>query len=173
MGLDMYILEVSKPKAYSGDYLQIPVADFEDKFNDILPYCEKIFLETQFINNKQIEKDYNIPENANKVGAYYGKDEISYTYNTGEKITLSTKDYEKYFYTEPVEYYITTEEEVCYWRKHYDLQKFIYQLIENERDIQVENCGYYNLSIDMIKEINRKFDENIPEKDNLFYHEWY
>lgn len=189
MGLDQYIYRVKKPniqdKVYTSDELRrmdlskISVEDFKNNpvlYEDLRPYVVKRDVECKFYDLKKIVSDYGLPQNSS-IWMYSMKGiEISGTTKNGERVNkaISTEEIEaKYVKTEILPYYIWEEEEVEYWRKHYDLQEWIYNNI-----YEVENTAYCILSTDLIKQLNKRFNEDIPveeptEESALFYWEWY
>lgn len=189
MGLDMWIRRVRKPnledkvytskEIYDMGYSMISVEEIKDEasmFNQLLPYTAVRNVLTDCYDKEKMIADYNLP-----IGSYIGMISsegirISGTNEEGERVSqfINNKDVEeKYTVTKSVPHYIWAEEEEAYWRKHYDLQDWFYDNLEN-----VENCGYYILDAGLIAEMNEKFDEDVSEDsptDNeaLFYHEWY
>ena len=180
MGLDMWVRRVRKPnledKEYTYEelssmgYSMVSVKDIEDEmpmFAQLLPYTIVRNVLTDYYNKEKMIEDYNLPKDS-----YIGM----YSFE-GVKISgqfISTKDIEeKYIITKSVPHYIWLESEEAYWRKHYDLQDWFYNNLEN-----VENCGYYILDADLIAAMNENFHESVSEDDPtddeaLFYHEWY
>lgn len=184
MGLDMYVYRLKKAnladRVYTSEELRelgldaVPVEDAEKYANiyaEVLPYVIKREVVRQVYNLEKIIADYNLPsnsriwmysyegiklcckdDNGNDVDQYVTRDEIS----------------KKYTLTEVIEYYVFKTEEVAYWRKHYDLQDWIYDALGN-----VENTKYCYLPEEIIEEINTEFNEGIPVEPDLFYWEWY
>ena len=75
------------------------------------------------------------------------------------------------------ESYIFKKKELAYWRKYYDLQ----ELIHEEYDGEVVNCGFHELTDGTIDDIvDFLVDNNESLQDILesgfaakMYHEWY
>ena len=190
MGLDHYIYRVRKPQLEERVYESAEIdnmpnmhraflKDAEEEMElieQLLPYTVVRDVESQFINAKKLFEDYNIPENAHM--CYMSSFEITYagTDENGKRVekTVSTREIdEKYTIKKVLPCYIWESEEVQYWRKHYELQDWIYEHIDG-----VQNTGYYILDADLIRELNKEFDEHIPKEDPddesaLFYWEWY
>lgn len=189
MGLDMWVRRVRKPnledKEYtyeelsSMDYSMVSVKDVENEmsmFEQLIPYTIVRNVLTDYYNKEKMIADYNLPKGSS-INMYSNAGiEISGINENGERVSqfISDKDIEeKYTITKSVPHYIWKESEEAYWRKHYKLQDWFYDNLEN-----VENCGYYILDADLIAEMNKKFNENVSEDDPtddeaLFYHEWY
>lgn len=126
--------------------------------------------------SKKMIADYNLPKKSS-IGMYsYEGIQISGIDEDGKRVSqfICTKDIEeKYTTTKSVPHYIWIESEEAYWRKHYSLQDWFYDNLED-----VENCGYYILDANLIAEMNEVFGESVSEDDPtddeaLFYHEWY
>lgn len=194
MGLDMYIYRVRKPqleeRTYTAEELGhmgyssvgVNYVDAEKSlFEQILPYMVIRNVTDDYINKEKIIVDYNLPEDS--YISMMGNDGVKLrgTNDSGESVSqfISMDELDKkYTITKTVPTYIWRTEEEAYWRKHYDLQEWFYNIIEDAHDTHVENCGYYVLDADLIAEMNAKFDEHVPEEDPtddeaLVYHEWY
>jgi hypothetical protein len=158
------------------------MADIEEVEQDkstieqLLPYTIVRNVLTNYYNKAKMIKDYKLPKNSS-IGMYSNTGiQISGFNESGERVSqfISTEDIEeKYTITKSVPHYIWKESEEAYWRKHYELQDWFYENLEN-----VENCGYYILDADLIAKMNEKFHESVVEDDPtdeeaLFYHEWY
>jgi len=204
MGLDMYLFKVHKP-TISFDY---PVtSNFLDEHNiryvskenfdacslykQIKPYTKQINIVFQYIDLMKIAKDHGINEKEITYAyvSMYSINKYEFTYhitNDIKKISLSTKEVkEKYVYESIEESYIWEEKEISYWRKCYDLEKFIYQMFDNK----IENCGYQILNKEELIKIRDFYDPNTPkwqsdqyelfdiddvdENAAYFYYEWY
>ena len=187
MGLDMWIRRVRKPeiedKVYTTDelydmgYAMVEVKDGDSSmFAQLTPYTVTRNVLTSYYNMEKMIADYNLPENSSIGMISYEGIRISGTNGDGERVSqfVSRTDVnEKYTITKSVPYYVWSEDEEAYWRKHYDLQDWFYNNLKD-----VENCGYYILDADLIAEMNAKFNESVSEDDPtdeeaLFYHEWY
>lgn len=186
MGLDMWIRRVRKPnladkvytskEIYDMGYSMVSAEGDDSSIVQLLPYTIVRNVLTDYYNKEKMIADYNLPKNS-YIGMYSSEGiQISGTNNNGERVSqfISDKEIEeKYIITKSVPHYIWSESEEAYWRKHYDLQEWFYEIIEG-----LENCGYYILNADMIAEMNKRFDEDVSEEDPtseeaLFYHEWY
>ena len=189
MGLDMWVRRVRKPnledKEYTYEelsnmgYSMVSAKDIENEmsmFEQLLPYTIVRNVLTDYYNKAKMIEDYNLPEDSSIWHYSYEGIEISGTNEEGARVSqfISNKDVEeKYTVTKSVPHYIWSEDEEAYWRKAYDLQDWFYANLEN-----VENCGYYILDANLIAEMNKTFNEDVPEDDPtddeaLFYHEWY
>lgn len=190
MGLDQFIYRVRKPELEERVYKSTEIdnmpnmhrvflVDAEDEMDlieQLLPYTVVRAVEAQFMDTKKIFEDYGLPENAHvryMSGVsitYEGTDENG---NHVEKTISMWEVDEKYTVKKVLPCYIWESEEVQYWRKHYALQDWIYEHIDG-----VRNTGYYILDAELIRELNKEFDEHIPKEDPddesaLFYWEWY
>lgn len=190
MGLDQYIYRVSKPNlenrmytaeeiALIGNLHRVSVVDFETNtclYEELTPYTIKRDIECKFYDVEKMITDYNLPKNSYIWRYGGGGITIGGRDDNGENVNQEISDNEireKYTKTEVVPHYIWKAEEVQYWRKHYELQDWIYDNID-----EVDNTAYCILSADLIEELNETFKECIPEKDPteesaLFYWEWY
>lgn len=190
MGLDQYIYRVSKPNlenrmytaeeiALIGNLHRVSVVDFETKdclFEELTPYVIKRDVECEFYDVEKMIADYNLPKNSYIWRYSGGGITIGGRDENGKKIDqeiFNNEIREKYTKTEIIPCYIWKAEEVQYWRKHYDLQDWIYDSID-----EVENTAYRILSADLIEDLNETFGEDIPteeptDKSALFYWEWY
>ena len=190
MGLDQHIYRVRKPeledRVYTsfeidsmGNMHRIFLMDIDEEqelIEQLMPYVVVRGVASQFVNKTQLLKDYNLPDNSYM--SYMSSVEITYTGTdeNGNRVekTISMQEVdEKYTTTEVLPCYIWEEEEVQYWRKHYDLQDWIYEHING-----VQNTGYYMLDASMIRALNKEFGEHLPKEDPddesaLFYWEWY
>ena len=189
MGLDMWIRRVRKPnledkeytakELYDMNYSMVGVEDIENDmsgFEQLIPYTVVRNVLTDYYNKEKMIADYNLPKDSS-IGMYSNEGiQISGINKNGERVSqfIGNKDIEdKYTTTKSVPHYIWKESEETYWRKHYSLQNWFYDNLED-----VENCGYYILDADLIAEMNEKFNESVSEDDPtddeaLFYHEWY
>ena len=190
MGLDMYVYRIRKAKLEDREYTTeelsklglgyVSVKDAESDmhlFAQLLPYTIKRNVSAQFYNVKQIIEDYNLPKDSHIGMISYERIVVGGRTDSGEYVSQEVFREEiekKYIETITDIYYVwEREEEVAYWRKHYDLQDWIYDNVEG-----VDNTGYYILNAETIRELNKKFDECLPEEDPtdesaLFYWEWY
>lgn len=186
MGLDMYIFRVRKPvmdegRVYSEDEareladLIIPCDRMRPELHaDLMPYTRTVTVRNSYDDMEKIGRDYGLSDVylsacVGNRAMFNGLDK------TGEKKSV-TLTFEQIVanYTIEVEEpcYAASVTQEYYWRKAYDVQEFFYE------HYPVENLGYYRLSMEFIRELNRKFNLNLPEDDPgedaaLFYHEWY
>lgn len=194
MGLDMYIYRVRKPQLEERTYTAEEISKMglssanvdevkheESLLEQILPYTVVRNVTDSYLDKKKIIADYNLPKDS-YVGMFSWEGiQISGTNDNGERVSQFIPDsviQEKYIIYRTVPTYIWKMEEEAYWRKHYELQEWFYDKIEDAYDVQVENCGYYILDADMIAEMNEQFGEHVSEEDPtddeaLVYHEWY
>lgn len=189
MGLDQYVYKVSKigleKRTYTSAELRELGLNFisadivkenECLYYQLLPYTIKRDISVEFIDTDKIIADYHLPSNSSVGMMSYDKITLSGKNENGEYIRQDiTRDEieNKYTITKINPYYIWKEKQVAYWRKHYDLQDWIYDELGD-----VDNTGYYMLNADVIKSLNWTFAEDLPvmepTKDSaLFYWEWY
>ena len=185
MGLDMHVFKIRKAilnekRAYTTQELRergISYVSLEDAkenidlYRQILPYTTKADVTADFYDVQKIIADYDLPKNSHIGMMSYDKIIVAGTDANGDYIRQEvTREEieEKYILTKTEIYYIWKSEEVAYWRKHYDLQDWIYDVLGN-----VENTKYCYLDEETIKELNDTFDECIPVEPDLFYWEWY
>lgn len=189
MGLDMSVYKVSKigleKRTYSTSELRElglsfvsadDVKENENLYYQLLPYTIKRDVSAEFFNMEKIIADYNLPSNSHVGMMSYDKITVSGKNENGEYVSQDiTRDeiVKKYTITKVNPYYIWKDKQVAYWRKHYDLQDWIYDELGD-----VDNTGYYILNTDVINALNDAFDEDVPvmepTKDSaLFYWEWY
>ena len=189
MGLDQYIYRVKKlelsERIYTTEELgkmnlhKIAVEDFESNkelYEQLKPYAIKRDVLCKIYDVEKMITDYNLPSNSHIWGCSGNKIMIGGHDANNQQInqTISYDKIErKYTKTEIIPHYIFSTEEVWYWRKHYDLQDWVYENIDN-----VDNTAYCILGADLINELNETFEEDIPveeptEESALFYWEWY
>lgn len=182
MGLDMEIRRITKPeldstKLYDISDLNCIVLNEDDcqkeMYAQLVPYCQKIRVMKHYYDYDTIRADYNLPSDA-RLYAYIGG--VAVFGNGKQEVELPTSLLdEKYTIDKQEICYVCNCEDVVYWRKAYDIQDWFHEHLA----AYVENTGFYILSIDTIKEFNRKFPEDkIPheapdEEQALFYWEWY
>lgn len=189
MGLDMYVYKVRKAELEDREYTTKELSDLnlsyvcvEDEYNvsdlyaQLLPYTIKRNASAECYDIEKMIADFNLPSNSHIGMLSYEMIVLYGTTDGGRYVRqeIFREDIEnKYTITKTSAYYIWEQEEVEYWRKHYDLQDWIYDTLEN-----VDNTGYYILNANVIAELNKKFNECLPEEDPtdesaLFYWEWY
>lgn len=190
MGLDQYIYRVSKPeledKVYTTKELGLfeelhstAAIDFETNdclYKELAPYVVKRDVQCELYDVEKMIADYNLPKDSHIWRYIGGGITIGGRDKDGNRIDQEISDKEiakKYTKTSIITHYIWKAKEVQYWRKHYELQDWIYDNIDT-----AENTAYCMLNANLIAELNEMFDECIPEKDPtaesaLFYWEWY
>lgn len=189
MGLDQCIYRVKKlelsERIYTSEELggmdldKVAVEDFENckgLFGQLKPYMVKRDVLCKLYDIEKMIADYNLPSGSRIWRYSYDDIELSGYDENNQQVSraISRDEIErKYIKTEIIPHYIFSREEVCYWRKHYDLQDWIYEHVSN-----ADNTAYCILSADLINELNETFDEDIPieeptDESALFYWEWY
>lgn len=190
MGLDQYIYRISKPnlenKIYTAEEVsaivnlnRVSVTDFEGDVylvGQLKPYVVKRDIECKFYDVEKMIADYNLPKDSHIWSYGAGRIIIGGTDENGERINQEISNdeiREKYTTTDTLPHYIWEQEEVKYWRKHYDLQDWIYENID-----EVDNTAYCMLDAELVEDLNETFGEGIPveeptEESALFYWEWY
>lgn len=192
MGLDMYVLEIRKPrlngKVYKEEELNSAgisfntVEQFEkyaDAVSQLMPYTQEVLVEISYYDTDKIKADYDLPDNAYIGVISYAGITMSGRFPDGtlKRAEISASEIkEKYIIVKTEKCYAWKREEVAYWRKHYELQSAFYEAIGD-----VENCGYYVLDSELINSIYEHFPDDmaeVPQRDPgtesaLFYHEWY
>ena len=150
--------------------------DFEQMFHDMYAYSAERNVEYSETDFDKVKEDYGI------------KKEARISYFCGNAIGFSCKDYYKEIditqeeldkYEKKVFHkaWIFKGDELAYWRKEYDLQDLIY----NEYNGQIYNCGFHRLTKTMMTKINRYLKSRDMSKQNInsedyvakMYHEWY
>lgn len=192
MGLDICVYKVQKPEPFENKvfdkeellnqgYCLIPRPDdYEDLIRELRPYTQEVLVKTAYLNMEAVRKDYGLSEDAyacewcgdGRIGLLDPESE------GGRHITLTPEEIaEKYTVYEDEQTLAFRREEVAYWRKHYGVQSFFYDALDN-----VENTGYYLLSEDVLKRFNasavEKYWDPLPveaptDDTALFYWEWY
>ena len=191
MGLDQYLYRVSKiddglAKRIEGknrrDLQEYFILDSEGvesdetqrMLKDLLPYLTKVKMLRTGIDIERAKKDNNVEMDYDWIGYHYSGDKragLWFIGNVGAE-ELVECDVEQYEYEEPFEAYVCQKEEVYYWRKAYEVQDYVYDAL---KPTQVENCGYYLLSPDIINDmVERGFiDYCFDDSGDILYHEWY
>ena len=189
MGLDQYIYRIKKlelsERLYTSEELgamdlnKIVVEDFENHkelYGQLEPYAVKRDVLCKLYDIEKMIADYNLPGNSH-IWRYCGNEITISGYDANNQRIDQTISYDeinrKYTKTEIIPYYLFSTEEVCYWRKHYDLQDWVYENIDN-----VDNTAYCILDTGLIQDLNEIFDADIPveeptDESALFYWEWY
>ena len=195
MGLDMHMFAISKlnkkeAKKYNNltveeldeipnlSFIRKSNADDEDpeEIKQIKPYLTEITVIDSLINMKKIREDYGIPDDADITGECYSSDEISYTFRNRtdfhKEVTFKGDELDKYIIHPKSQVYAFHKHEVKYWRKYYDLQEFIYDILERDNHITVANCGYYPLTNEQLDEIDDFIVKNSKTTFEVDDDEW-
>lgn len=195
MGLDMYLYRAKKPK-YSTDeefitknwleekgFYCIPKESMDYSKEALLPYCKEDDVMIKMINIRQIIIDNGYdPDTCEIYLRYQIKDKIGYKICSENKvlkeIELTIEELKiRYEYESLEDVYVVDLKEVAYWRKEYDLQDYIYRII----DSSIDNCEYKKLSMDQVLDI-LDYDDSGVDTDCIedetedcayFYLEWY
>lgn len=185
MGLDMYVYRAKKPEldpdmTYDWDDLigfRCPTDEVGPAVSQIIPFCQKIHACSTVFDMKKIREDYELSEHAyiaasTREGIYFRDDERS----KNQKDIMIPVDTirEKYSKVEKFDAWYCELTEVHYWRKAYQVSDWMNDTIVGG----TENCGFYYLSEDMIRDHNDMFPDNpidaeFSYAEPLFYHEWY
>ena len=187
MGLDMYIYKASKPTEINDSiihnyqnlsdkgYSMYDVSDVENEawFAALMPFCVKVRCVAEYYDIARIAEAYELGENAHWCG--FGPDG-TYFIGSNKEVAISDEEVQKFCIEKEKEWYVTSIDEVDYWRKNYKLQEALYKAY-NKKGIAVENCGYYKLD-DEILEIIKKLSGHecnldMYNTETLMYHEWY
>ena len=183
MGLDMEIRRISKPHMddsviYNHEDIRgiILTEDNlkEPMYRQLAPYVQPLKVRIQYCDMGKIRKDYGLTDYSyiGMMNAY----RIAITdEGTHKSVEISTEDIDKKYTIERVEKrFVCNSEEVCCWRKAYDIQDWFHKNI----DCEVENTGFYILSAEQISDFNKTFREDkveVEEPDEesaLYYWEW-
>lgn len=191
MGLDMYAYRVQNPsldpgKVYTRQDLQgehmilLPDKASSDRYQQVLPYAQKLRVISQYYDLEKIRADFQIPDaevwmtSAERIG-------IRGTVNGAEATRYIITEQVNALYTveREEECFVFAAAEVAYWRKEYDLQ----ELIDDSLGGIVRSMGFYLLDRKTVDSINRYNTENgltefiewfePTETSALFYYEWY
>ena len=150
--------------------------DFEQMFHDMYAYSVEKNVEYGETDFDKIKEDYGIKKEA--YFSYFGGNTIGFSCKDYYKEIDITHDeldkYEKKVFHKAL---IFKGDELAYWRKEYDLQDLIY----NEYNGQICNCGFHRLTKTMMTKINRYLKSRDMSKQNIngedyvakMYHEWY
>ena len=216
MGLDMFLYkyrkltneekEALKNNVFTEDHLDkngytyFRITTHDDDFHLVSGLYYAGFLHPAKVMETELDMDavrgdYNIPDDARIVGYRIRPEGSNYTFrwlaydkSTRERdISLSAEEIEDKYTLEVMrEMFVGASDMVSYWRKYYDLQDHIYELL----DETIENCGYYAVNEDQLESIfdfikaDSEFnhvDEEMPsgpphydpDREGIFYHEWY
>lgn len=94
-----------------------------------------------------------------------------------KEILISDEELKKYDKQVIRKALIYKYDELAYWRKEYDLQDLIY----NEYNGEVYNCGFHKIDDELMKKINKYLKLREMNKQSInddgyivkMYHEWY
>lgn len=139
--------------------------DNEAMFADLMPYLSKIDAKKSCYDIDRIKSDNNIPSEARLFMRSRDRETaiFSFRWNDEKKDVQFGRD--EYIIEQKVEVYVCKAEEVRYWRKAYDIQNKIHQ----SYDGIIENCGYYALNEDILRELLPRW----KYFNGILYHEWY
>lgn len=150
--------------------------DFEQMFHDIYAYSAEKNVEYNETDYDKIKEDYGIKKEADI--SYFGHNTIEFSCKDYyKKIDISQDEldnYEKKVFHKAL---IFKGDELAYWRKEYDLQDLIY----NEYNGDVYNCGFHKIDDELMKKINKYLKSKGMDKQSInddgyvvkMYHEWY
>ena len=213
MGLDMYIYkfnkidkkEINKYRGCHND--DIPYKTLTNEammkepylYKDLKMFLYQIQIMFSIFEVGKCCEDHDC-DLSKMCGAAIGKT-IKYSFSDGKYFELSQEELESYCHNSLRDAFLFSREEVCYWRKEYDLQDIIHEAHEKKKqayfdkkgitpdvtDVVIQNCGYYALTRserNKIVKYLRKVDESgykeyidiLTDYDNypkLFYYEWY
>ena len=101
--------------------------------------------------------------------------ELNYDEDPIKLIVTDTETHETFKIVNEHEYYVADNEgELYYWRKAWDIQEALADVVGD-----IENCGYYVLdkeALDLIREMDKEFDlslDGLGEDEFLVYHPWW
>lgn len=195
MRLDMYLYKAKRPKYLpdeefvTKDWLEEKGFYYILKENvghleeALLPYCKEDDVMIKMINIRQIIIDNGgDPDTCKLYLRYQVGNKIGYKICSGnevlKEIELTMEELKtRYEYESLEDVYVIGLEKVAYWRKEYDLQDYIYRII----DSSIDNCEYKKLSMDQVLDI-LDYDDSGVDTDCIedetedcayFYLEWY
>ena len=184
MGLDMYLYRAKKPALKMGIYsedddyisglIQIPKEEITNPmYEELMPFVARIQVAEHRYDTEAISKDYKIGENVHPIS--FDSAAITFSGSNGTTPPIPKETIQSN-YTKPViqTRFVVDIQEVYYWRKAYNVQN----LIHNETDRVIENCGFYRITEDVAQKIHNIDSDFSPsivndEEANIFYHEWY
>jgi hypothetical protein len=173
------------------NYTYMHKEDFDsepDMYADLLPFVSEIKMLDTFFDWKKCWKDHDVDELDDRRGSYHGPNGVGYSFASGKRIDMTPEEYDSYCYDGETIVYVWSSEEVDYWRKYYDLLDKIEQVRmrhkikeaelanrtlskEEISHLIIENCGYYELSLEERKEIRNFLLERNDDDANKDY--WY
>jgi len=200
MGLDMYAFRIKKVTEEEAQLCQGLSSKeitkngftlFYDQSEDtlaliteILPYLKPVQYHYEAMDLQKVKKEYGVPEDALQTGAAYEPAGITYHFCTGTgedyksfPVKISRDDVRRFVVTALERGYIARMGDCAYWRKNYDLA----DLISQQHDNPIQNCGYYVLSMEEQRLVERYCRESgdpvvfpaCAEDEAIVYHEWY
>ena len=209
MGLDMHLFAISKLtdnelKKYHNHPIELlddtnisvirkeTIEDEEEAMIEGIKSClSEATVIDSLIDIKKIKIDNDIPDDAYISGQCYSFEFTEYIFRNDKgfrkEVKLPNDElYDKYVIHPESDVYLFHKHEVHYWRKYYNLQNLIHEMIEEDNNTDVMNCGYYPLTDEQIEQINdflaqhpyedgthdEVFDRN-TEDETIVYWEWY
>ena len=150
--------------------------DFEQMFHDMYAYSAEKNVEYGETDYDKIKEDYGIKKEA-RISSFCGNTIGFSCKDYYKEIDITHDELDKYEKKVFHKALIFKGDELAYWRKEYDLQDLIY----NEYDGQIYNCGFHRLTKTMMTKINRYLKSRDMSKQNInsedyvakMYHEWY
>ena len=201
MGLDQYIYRIKKTNAkdikrlkdqnidqierligpdtmaiYQNSMLNNP-----DKFKDIKHLCTKVNMIIDYVNIKQVRKDYDIPDTWIDTGFSANDKRYRYCFGGPTYNNIKAKDVEltldeiknKYLLHENEDTYVCDLIREYYMRNENDINDILCDIYLEDTGNDILNCGYHKMTPRMIEFINRSQQLNFNEQDELFYHVWF
>lgn len=196
MGLDMWIFSAKKvdesrlPEVPHADDLDVTdlhyiVKEDIEGEEELIEELRPFFIErkgiAKYTDWDMLRKAFDIPDGAYPGGYSFNGAEWEFRfYDNGKSypVKISDEEFEKCRKEHEVEFIIYDLKEITYFRKDYELENSIYEVYNKYTGKDIENCGYYRLTKDMIKELNER-DKSFrmlklsEDDDTLYYHEWY
>lgn len=201
MGLDMWIYgikeinekdipeNVTEEWLDDNDYSYVQQYEDDDEFDkmyhDLYDYSIMKNVIFTDIDYDKIKEDNKLPKNAILAGwqsdgtfiFQYGIFHYGEYSKLIKEVTISDEEFKKYDKQVIRKALIYKYDELAYWRKEYGLQDLIY----NEYNGNVYNCGFHKIDDELMKKINkylklREMDEQSINDDGYIvkmYHEWY
>lgn len=181
MGLDQSLIRVSRPsvvnRVYERGELEGVLLLEEDAqsvlYSDILPYTVPVMVRNRYYNMQKIRADHGLSERA-YIGCWGSGGCTVCDADSELQVFLDRATLERDYIEARVERMLYAQtEEIYYWRKHYDVQEWVWNEIGN-----VENTGYYVLDARVQRELYDEFGidlevEEPSETSAICYWEWY
>ena len=161
-----------------GTYYSVDEISYTFVWDELKIVRLPITTELIYENIDIIKKNYGIPDDFTflKERKYRENKILSFSRQSKKTVKLSNKEYESYLYDVEDDFWVFKMSEVGYWRKAYDLQNMIYEEFNN----RIENCGYYQLRPSTMLKINfyqvdhdESSFEPLSDDECYVYHEWY